>query len=134
MLEIQGQRIMLDGSCVGFYRHHKTPSVPITNVMGLFDSDCQAAIKSLTKTRRVIDYVWISDIAVRPKWRRQGIGSRILEKVGRAPGTLLACAPGSGVEGGMRMKHRNRLAFYRSLGFTIVEGDKHDYAFKFTPP
>lgn len=131
MLEIQGQRIILDGVCVGFYRHHKTPSVPISNVIGLFDKRCQAAIKSLTKDTKVVDYVWISDIAVKPKWRRQGIGSRVLEKVGKAPGTLLACAPGSGVMGKMRMKHADRLSFYRSLGFKVIVGDKHDYAFRF---
>ena len=132
MLEIKGQRILLDGLVVGIYNHFKTPSVPTRQILEMFDDECGKAIKKVVQRRSLIDYVWVSDIAIRPKWRRQGLATRVLDKVSK-PGTLVACAPGSGVKGGMRMKAAERLEFYQALGFTIVYGTKHDYAFRFTP-
>lgn len=131
MLEIKGHRIVMDGVDVGIYKHHKTPSVSINHVLSMFSPECRAAIRSVATGTKVIDYIWLSDIAVGPSWRRQGIASKVIRMVAK-PGTLIACAPGSGVENGMRMNHQQRLEFYKALDFTIVEGVRHDYAFLFT--
>lgn len=133
MLEIRGQRILLRGMVVGVYCHYKSLSIPSKQVLSMFDPMCCRVIRKMTKRHPVINYVWVSDIAIRPKWRRQGLASQVLNRVSDNPRTLVACAPGSGVKGGMRMNAESRLDFYRSLGFTLVIGDKHDYAFKFTP-
>lgn len=126
MVEIKRNRIVCDGVEVGFYRRYVTPDVNLNCVLSLFDTECQKAICGLKLPPR-FDYIWVSDIAVKPAWRRQGIASRVLNLEKDA---LIACAPGSGSFGKMRINHEARLAFYANLGFTIIEGKRHDFAFK----
>ena len=127
MIEIKRQKIYLDGAHVGFFHQFRTEDVELRSILGMFDSACVEAICRLNLPKK-LNYTWISDIAVKPEWRRQGIARKVVEGIA-LPNTLVACAPGSGSKGHMRMNHTERLAFYRDLGFSIVVGTKHDYAF-----
>lgn len=128
MLAVRRNEILRDGCVVGFYRQHVSEDVTLAQVTPLFDSECSALLRQLNLPK-VFKYIWISDIAIKPAWRRKGIASEIINSY--ADGALIACAMGSGSLGRMRMRHQNRIAFYESLGFSVVLGLKHDYAFRY---
>ena len=129
MLAIKKNQIIQEGIVVGYYRHYKCRGCDLTRIEDLFDADCMDVIRKfgLPKT---FDYLWLSDIAIKPKWRRTGIASKVIEKVA-TENTLIACGIGSGSLGNMRMRHEHRVQFYQSLGFEIVFGNQYDYAFRF---
>jgi GNAT superfamily N-acetyltransferase len=129
MLAIKQNRIVQEGIVVGYYRHHKARNCTLQRIEGLFDAQCSAAIRKLDLPE-VFDYVWLADIAVKPKWRRTGIATRVIDLVATDT-TLIACGIGSGSLGNMRMRHTDRVQFYKDLGFKIVFGKHYDYAFRF---
>jgi GNAT superfamily N-acetyltransferase len=129
MLEVKRKKLYLDGVHIGFFEQCRTEDVNLSAILDMFSDDCKVVLKTAPLPRR-FHYTWISDIAIKPKWRRQGIASEVMAMIA-TPNTLVACAPGSGSAGRMRMNHEDRLAFYRKIGFTLVVGTKHDYAFKF---
>lgn len=132
MLVVKRNEILNEDGCVvGFYKQHKSDHVTSDQILDLFKEEV-GCTRVLLKMRlpSSFEYIWISDIAVRPKWRRKGIATRLIDSVCGA-NTLVACALGSGSLGNMRMRHDDRVTFYKSIGFKVIFGSKHDYAFRY---